>query len=436
MEVWSFVSVSSPIQYHDMCIKNKELICFHDDQYLCICGTNHTHVECFLYDDQLDRCSNCLSGGRCLRGHHQRSNDYLCLCPPCYSGRRCQFNGKSFAFTLDQLLYADLTSAAKTKTIIFLTIISLISLLLAIPNNLFSFVTLKRQDCLRNGVGHYLLTLTLVNQITLTLLIARLVHIMLGLSTSASQSIRSDLFCKVFTYSLTSFTRSSFWLSTFVTLERVYTTVFITKQWFKQPHIARRLIIIKITIILISASYELIFTKSFSNIDERSGTICVTEFPLNHQTLWTVLHQIITVMNFLLPILINIGCTLTIIVVVLRTKMNLHQRRTGDAHGSRPRPNVLREVLTENKELIARPAITLIPSLFSLFSLPLFIMALAFVCQNLEQHPLRHLLLTFYLLIFVPSIMTFILYIYPSSFYWDQWLQTDMSRRIIMMRKR
>ena len=317
-----------------------------------------------------------------------------------------------------------------------MTIISLISLLLAIPNNLFSFVTLKRQDCLRNGVGHYLLTLTLVNQITLTLLIARLVHIMLGLSTSASQSIRSDLFCKVFTYSLTSFTRLSFWLSTFVTLERVYTTVFITKQWFKQPHIARRLIVIKITIILISASYELIFTKSFSNIDERSGTICVTEFPLNHQTLWTVLHQIITVMNFLLPILINIGCTLTIIVVVLRTKMNLHQRRTGDAHGSRPRPNVLREVLTENKELIARPAITLIPSLFSFFSLPLFIMALAFVCQNLEQHPLRHLLLTFYLLIFVPSIMTFILYIYPSSFYWDQWLQTDMSRRIIMMRKR
>ena len=324
--------MSSPIQYHDICIKNHQLICFHDDQYLCICGTNHTHVECFLYDDRLDRCSNCLSGGRCLRGHHQRSNDYLCVCPPCYSGRRCQFNGKSFAFTLDQLLYADLTSAAKTKTIIFLTIISLISLLLAISNNLCSFVTLRRQECLRNGVGHYLLSLTFVNQITFTLLIARLVHIMLGLSTSASQSIRLDLFCKVFTYSLTCFTRLSFWLSTFVTLERVYTTVFITKQWFKQPHIARRLIIIKITIILISASYELIFTKSFSNIDERSGTMCVTEFPLNHQTLWTILHQIITVSNFLLPILINIVCTLTIIVVVLRTKMNLHQRRTGESH--------------------------------------------------------------------------------------------------------
>ena len=326
------VSVSSPIQYHHMCIISDELVCFHDDQYLCICGTNHTHVECFLYDDRLDQCSHCLSGGRCLRGHHQRSNDYLCICPPCYSGRRCQFNGKSFAFTLDQLLHADLIYAAKTKPIIFLSIFSLISLLLAIPNNLFAFVTLKRKDCLRNGVGHYLLYLTLVNQVTLILLIVRLIHIILSLSTSESHSILLDILCKIFTYSLTCFTRLSFWLSTFVTLERVYTTVFITKQWFKQPHIARRLIVIKVTIILINASYELVFTKSFSNMDERSGTICVTEFPLNHRTLWTVLHQIITVTNFLLPILINIGCTCTIIVVVLRTKMNLQQRRKSESH--------------------------------------------------------------------------------------------------------
>ena len=106
-----------------------------------------------------------------------------------------------------------------------------------------------------------------------------------------------------------------------------------------------------------------------------------------------------------------------------------------DDHGTERHPNVILEVLSENKELIARPAITLIPSLFSLFSLPLFIMAFAFVCQNLEQHPLRHLLLTFYLLIFVPSMMTFILYIYPSSFYWNQWLRTKMSRRIVAMRK-
>lgn len=58
-------------------------------------GYHHSHVECFIFDDQRDRC---------LRGNHREPNDLLCLCPSCYSGRRFQFNSKSFAFTLDQLL--------------------------------------------------------------------------------------------------------------------------------------------------------------------------------------------------------------------------------------------------------------------------------------------------------------------------------------------
>lgn len=162
----------------------------------------------------------------------------------CYSGRRCQFNGKSFAFTLDQLVYVDLMSSTKTKTII-----SLIAVLLAVPNNWFSLMTLRRQDSLRNGVCHYLVCLSLVNQITLTLVIIGLVHIIIGISISASHSILPNICCKLFTYALTCFTRLSFWLSTFATLERCSTTVFLTRPWFKQPYIAHCLIIIKWLII-------------------------------------------------------------------------------------------------------------------------------------------------------------------------------------------
>ena len=312
-------------------------MCFHDDVYLCICGRNHSHVECFIYDNQLDRCSNCLSEGRCLRNHHRKENVFLCVCPACYSGRRCQFNWKSFAFTLDQLLYVDLTSSARTTTIIWLIILSLLICLLSIPNNAFSFVTLKRRDCLRNGVGRYLLCLSVVNQISLILLIVRFIHIVVGLSFPTSQPVVSDIFCKLFTYTLTSFTRISFWLNTFVTFERVYTTLFLTKRWFRQPHIARRLIITLMLMTCFSASYELIFNKSFSNTDERQGTVCVTEFPLKHQRMWTVLHQIIAITNFLLPIIINIGCTLAIIVVVLRTKLSIHRRRQGKHLSNIPR---------------------------------------------------------------------------------------------------
>ena len=99
---------SFPIRYHHMCITNRTRLCFRDDQYLCICVDNHTRVECFNYDDQLDRYELCRANGRCLQGDSGQSNDFVCLCPACHSGRQCQFNTKSFSFTLDQLFSPDL----------------------------------------------------------------------------------------------------------------------------------------------------------------------------------------------------------------------------------------------------------------------------------------------------------------------------------------
>lgn len=262
-----------------------------------------------------------------MRGNVNQPNDFVCVCPACYSGRRCQFNFKSFVLTLNQILYTDLTSQAKERTIALLIVFALLGFLFAIPNNLFSFVTFRRRACLQNGVGHYILCLSVVNQINIALLLARLIHIILGLLIQSSHPIMSDIVCKVLTYSLSCLMRVSFWLATFVALERVYTTMFLTAQWFKQPHTARRLMIVTVAVIFLSAAYELVFTESFSRSDERGDVSCVTEFPHKHQSMWTVLHQVITIVHFLLPLVINVCCTCTVIVVIVRTKMNLYGRR-------------------------------------------------------------------------------------------------------------
>jgi hypothetical protein len=69
------------------------------------------------------------------------------------------------------------------------------------------------------------------------------------------------------------------------------------------------------------------------------------------------------------------------------------------------RLHTLREVLRENKEFIIGPALTLIPQLFSL---PLFIVSIAFICQEIETNPLRYLLIVSYLISFIPQFTTFI----------------------------
>jgi hypothetical protein len=101
------------------------------------------------------------------------------------------------------------------------------------------------------------------------------------------------------------------------------------------------------------------------------------------------------------------------------------------ARGSR---NLFRDVLYKNKEIIARPTIALVPSIFSLFSLPLIIIAFSLACQHLENNPLRYLLLTFYFITFIPQVFTFLLYIFPSSFYWKEWQATAIAKRIAALK--
>lgn len=88
-----------------------------------------------------------------------------------------RFTSKSFTFTLSQLHHQDLQPTKKKRTIIIPLVFPMISFLFGIPNNLFSFVTFKRSQCLRNGLSHPLFCLSIVNQISLGLVLVRIVHL-------------------------------------------------------------------------------------------------------------------------------------------------------------------------------------------------------------------------------------------------------------------
>lgn len=102
---------------------------------------------------------------------------------------------------------------------------------------------------------------------------------------------------------------------------------------------------------------------------------------------------------------------------------------------SNPRLNLLRDVLRDNKEMITRPAIMLIPSIFLLFSLPLLIVSFSFGCQNLENNSVRYVLIVFYFFSFIPQIITFFLYVYPSSVYSKEWRTTAIGKRMYRRKK-
>jgi len=88
---------------------------------------------------------------------------------------------------------------------------------------------------------------------------------------------------------------------------------------------------------------------------------------------------------------------------------------------------LFRNVLFENQELIIGPAFTLIPQIFSL---PLFIISVVFACQDIKTSSLRYLVIVSYLTSFIPQLITFFLYISPSSFYTREWRATNLEKWI------
>ena len=275
-------------------------------------------MECFLYGQQSDRCSSCLAGGRCLRGDSTRSSEFICICPPCYSGKYCQFNTRSFVFTLDQLFSTDLLSDRKETMISLLLFFSLFAFLLAIPNNLFTFLTVRRRSCLRCGIGHYLLWMSVVNQINLAFFLLRLVPMIVSVSDTSLTSRWNDGLCKSLNYLLSSSSRMVYWLTALISLERVYITLFLNGRWLKNLRTARRLLALMLIVVLLSDSYELLFYRSFL---DGLRSICVLDYSMVDRSTWLVLHLLFLIVHSLLPFLINLCSTITISVIVVRNRM-------------------------------------------------------------------------------------------------------------------
>lgn len=404
------------------------MLCFRDDHYLCVCVDNHTRVECFIYDYQLDRCSHCLHDGRCLRGEISRSDDFVCLCSSCYSGGQCQFSSKAFTFTLDQIFYTDLTiSHQSKKTVVLLILFSLLSFFFAIPNNLFLFVTFRQKSCLRNGIGHYLLTLSMISQFNLTLFVARLTHLSLNITNQSSSSTINTILCKLFNYFLVSSSRMVYWLSTLIAIERVYMTLILNGQWLKQPRIARRLILLTIVVILFTTIYEFLFYRSLSIVSTTKRAMCILQFPHDHQSQWITVHFFIPTLHSVVPFLVNLCSTIIICAMVVKKKMNTQRTQRSRAMNFLGRVRFIFSVLIENQELVLGPGLTLIPQLFSL---PLIISSFTLNCQNIENNWIRYLLMCSYWISFTPQMTSFFLYISPSSFYCDEWHKTKLGKTI------
>ena len=224
--IFSYRSVRSNVfKYHRICQNDTERFCFHDEKYLCICESDHYRAECFGYNAQLDHCKNCLSGGKCIQGDRNDQDDFICLCPLCHQGDRCEFSIQAFGFTLDSLLI----DFSKELKIIYVSLVFLL-FIIGLFNNFCSFVTFKRPTPRKLSVGNYLLIVSCLNQIVLLCLLFKFIQITFGIIDAGS--------CKAVSYFLSVMTRSTYWLTSWITVDRLLMILFPTSSSSKNPRLA------------------------------------------------------------------------------------------------------------------------------------------------------------------------------------------------------
>lgn len=250
-------------KYHTLCDKNtskSSLLCFVDDDYFCLCDINDT-AQCVPYNKKFDQCKQCLANGQCIKGDIDTPSDYLCLCPQCHFGSKCQHNTELFSFTLDYLLSPDLLSPSFIKQKVSLSMYIIVPSLLFVYgtiSNLFSFVTFRRPKTRINGAGYYFLTGTLFSQLSLFCLLSKVLHIIINIRGLFIQPMVNTILCKTISFLLSSSTRICHWIIVFVAIERIYVTIYPTKKWLQQPKIAKKIITLMIVFTFASHVHELI----------------------------------------------------------------------------------------------------------------------------------------------------------------------------------
>ncbi len=417
-----FNSTTAVFFYHRICQAkqntNTKFTCFRDLNYLCICEVDHYRVECFGYNRSIDQCSLCLSNGYCLKGELNDKADFLCLCPRYYHGQLCQYPTEVMSFTLDSLIAKDIQNNRQVFSIVYILIVVLI-FLFGLFNNLCSFLTFIRPKPRKVGLGNYLLIVSIVNSCSLLLLLLKIIHIILGSNGILFYYESLDLYsCKVISYLLSVFTRITYWLTSFVAIERLYVFLFPTSVTVKNPRLALGLSIFAILAVSGMHVHEVLHYTAIVDPSNKSVnvTLCITSCPQSSVSMY---NRVNVLVHYFIPFLIQV---ISIMVVVVQTACSRAQ-----SSGSRRQTvvNLFKKQFKTQKEYYLTPIIIV------LSSLPQAILSFSYACTEFKQLWQRYTLVTVYFLSYLPQMIGFILYVLPSTTYSEEFRQTLIGKRLL-----
>ncbi|CAF5091957.1 unnamed protein product, partial [Rotaria magnacalcarata] len=192
---------------------------------------------------------------------------------------------------------------------------------------------------------------------------------------------------------------SSEWLNACVAIERMMSVIVGTRFNKQKSRKLEKSIISSVFIVtIITQIHDPIHRQLIDDIDDDERRIwCLTKYSSSAR----IYHSSINLFDFLVPFSINLVTTLIMIKKIARRRLNIYPQQSYRNHFQR-------QVYCHQHLLYA-------PCMLILLSLPRFIISLSKRCMKSARQP--WIFLIGYFVSFIPSMMTFVVFVLPSKNY-------------------
>ncbi|CAF1063083.1 unnamed protein product [Adineta steineri] len=397
--------------YHEPCQNSSlNLSCFYDDNYFCLC--NHFGQQrianCFEFDSKKKfDCfgqSNCQNEAKCLQDRSECPQASICVCPRCFYGTLCQFSAHGFGLSLDDILgyqiQPHITITHQPFAIQFSIILTMIITIIGLINSILSFMTFNNKEICQIGCGIYLLTVSIITLFTMILFALKFWILLIA----QMMYITSDSFLKIQCISIDFLLRIGInmdrWLSACVAIERVISVIKGTRFDKNKSKKMAKLIILIVFIFNISTNIHDPIHRHLikdNDNDNEKRIWCIITYSSTLRTY----NKIMNLCHFFIPFIINLISGPLIILVTARQRKII---RIQESYRK-----ILKKQVQEHKHLLI--------SSTSLIILAILHLIIAFVSDCMSSINSPWLFLIGYFISFIPSILTFPVFIMPSTSY-------------------
>jgi hypothetical protein len=405
--------------YPFLCRQNKQLMCFYDQNYMCICDLDR-FSNCFIIDHNITYdCQGenpCENEGKCLENTATCLSMSICVCPDCYYGTRCQFSTKGFVSSLDYILGYHIKpnkSLLRQPLIIKISVaITTLMFILGLINGIVCISTFRLKKMRDVGSGLYLLISSWISIILPSVLIMKFCQLVLSQMTILTNRSFVTLNCYSLDIIIKVLLSSNDWLYGFISIDRIITVAKGVKfNKSKSKQLAKWMTPILILLTILSYIHDPIHRHFIDDIDiDEQRTWCFVQYSSS----LNIFNSFIEIFHVVIPFSINILSIIFIIILIARSRSNSQQSLTLKEH--------LQLQIKKHKHYLITSCILIF------LVLPRLIISFTSGCMKSPRH--SWLFLIGYLISFIPSMMTFIIYVLPSKLYKDQFnLVVDRTTR-------